>query len=257
MIEYPNINPVAIEIGSISIYWYGVMYLVSFIIAWFLAKTRAKRLNYLWSNEAISDFIFYCAIGVFLGGRLGYVLFYSPLEFIHNPITVFKIWHGGMSFHGGLTGVIISMLLFARKTNTPFLKILDFTAPLAPIGLTLGRIGNFINAELWGKTTSMPWGILFPNAGPLPRHPSQLYEAFSEGVILFLMLWIYSSKPKPIGTTSGVFLLGYGLIRFSCEFFREPDPQIGFIAFKWLTMGQILSIPMIIIGIVMLWFYKK
>ena len=249
MLTYPQINAIAIQVGPIKIYWYGIMYLMGFALAWFLARVRAQKLNYHWNNEIISDFIFYAAIGVLLGGRLGSVLFYNFSEFLHNSLFVFKIWLGGMSFHGGLLGVIISLFFFARKIKIPFLDMLDFTAPLVPLGLAFGRIGNFINSELWGRITTVPWGMVFPNGGPLPRHPSQLYESFAEGILLFIIVWLYASKPRPRGTISGLFLCSYGIIRFICEFFREPDLQLGFIAFDWLTMGQLLSIPMIIVGI--------
>lgn len=252
MLAYPHIKPIAIQIGSVKIYWYGIMYLLSFSLAWILAKSRAKKLNLQWPNETITDFIFYAAIGAVLGGRLGYVLLYDLSYFLHNPLFIFKTWLGGMSFHGGIIGVTISLFLFAKKNKLPFVTITDFAAPLAPLGLALGRIGNFLNAELYGRITNVSWGIVFPNAGTLPRHPSQLYEAFGEGIILFTALWIYSNKPKPPGKVSALFLLGYGVIRFICEFFREPDQQLGFIALDWLTMGQILSLPMIILGIVIL-----
>ena len=180
--------------------------------------------------------------------RLGYVLFYHTSSIIYDPLFVFKIWLGGMSFHGGLIGAITSLFLFAKKMKISFLEMLDFAAPLTPTGIALGRVGNFINSELWGRITTAPWGIVFPYGGALPRHPSQLYEALTEGIILFLVLWLYSAKPKPRGTVSGLFLLGYGILRFGCEFFREPDTELGFIALNWLTMGQLLSIPMIILG---------
>lgn len=233
------------------------MYLISFVLAGFLAKLRAKKFYANWHNETINDFIFYSAIGVILGGRIGHILLYSFSEFIHNPLLIFKIWLGGMSFHGGLLGVIISLILFSRKIKAPLITVLDFAAPLAPLGITLGRVGNFINSELLGRVTNMPWGMLFPGGGPLPRHPSQLYEAMVEGVLLFIIIWIYTAKPKPPGTTSGLFLCGYGVGRFICEFFRMPDQQLGFIIFDWLTMGQLLSLPMIAVGLYMFWFYTK
>ena len=252
MLIYPQINAIAIQIGPIKIYWYGILYLISFALAWFLAKLRAQKLNYHWNNEIISDFIFYAAMGVLLGGRLGSVLFYNLSEFLHDPLFIFKIWLGGMSFHGGLLGVIISLFYFSRKIKIPFLAILDFTAPLVPLGLALGRVGNFINSELLGRITNVPWGMIFPNGGPLPRHPSQLYESFAEGILLFIIVWFYAAKPRPRGMVSALFLCSYGVIRFICEFFREPDIQFGFIAFDWLTMGQLLSLPMIAIGIYMM-----
>ena len=257
MLKYPHIKTIALQIGPIKIYWYGIMYLLGFIAAWLLATLHAKKLNYNWNNAIISDFIFYCAVSVILGGRLGYVLLYEFNYFLQEPLFIFKIWLGGMSFHGGLIGLIIGLFLFARKMQLPFLTISDFAVPLAPLGITLGRIGNFINSELWGRVTTLPWGMVFPNGGPLPRHPSQLYEALAEGLFLFITLWLYSAKPRPRGKVSALFLLLYGSVRYACEFFREPDKQIGFIAFNWLTMGQLLSIPMIIAGIAMLILLRK
>lgn len=257
MLTYPHIDAIALQIGPIKIYWYGITYLIGFALAWLLAKAQIKKLNYPWNNETLSDFIFYCAIGVIIGGRLGYVLFYNFVEVLHNPLFIFKTWEGGMSFHGGLLGVIIAVFFFARKIKLSYIEMLDFTAPLVPLGLALGRIGNFINSELWGRVTTVPWGMAFPNGGPLPRHPSQLYEAFGEGILLFTILWLYTTKPRPVGTASGLFLCSYGFLRFVCEFFREPDLHLGFVAFDWLTTGQLLSIPMIIVGVCMLVFYAK
>lgn len=257
MLRYPQIDPIALQIGPLKIHWYGISYVLGFVIAWMLAKLRAKKLNYNWNNEVINDFIFYCAVGGILGGRLGYILFYNLNQFLQNPLLLFKIWHGGMSIHGGIIGGIIAIFLFARKIKFPFIVMLDFTAPLLPPGLALGRIGNFINSELWGRVTTMPWGMVFPNGGFLPRHPSQLYESFTEGILLFIIIWFYSAKPRPAGTTSGLLLTCYGMMRFICEFFREPDMQLGFIALNSLTMGQLLSLPMIIIGGYMWWFYNK
>jgi phosphatidylglycerol---prolipoprotein diacylglyceryl transferase len=257
MLNYPNINNIALQLGVIKIHWYGIMYLLGFAIAWVLAKIQAKKLKYNWDNEILNDFIFYCAIGGILGGRLGYVLFYGLTDFFHNPLFVFEIWKGGMSFHGGMIGVFISLFLFAKKIKMPFLAILDFTAPLVPPGIALGRIGNFINAELLGRVTTCPWGIIFPNGGPLPRHPSQLYEALAEGLLLFVAIKIYAAKPRPRGRVTALFLLLYCIARFICEFFREPDQHIGFIAANWLTLGQLLCLPIAIIAIIMLLLCKK
>ncbi len=257
MLNYPEINNIALQIGPIKIYWYGISYLASFALAWWLAKIRAQKLNYHWNNEVIGDFIFYSAIGAIAGGHLGYVLFYNLKELLYDPLFLFKTWHGGMSFHGGLAGVVICLFIFARKTKLSFIEMLDFATPLTPLGLALGRIGNFINSELWGRVTTVPWGMLSEKGGPLPRHPSQLYEAFAEGIVLFIIIWIYSSKPRPKGTTSALFLCCYGVIRFTCEFFRDPDVHIGFIAANWLTMGQLLSLPMIAVGAYMMWFYNR
>lgn len=257
MLHYPHINPIALQIGKIKIYWYGIIYLIGFTLAWLLAKIRAKKYYPNWHSETINDLIFYCALGGIIGGRLGYVLFYNATMVLHDPLFIFKTWLGGMSFHGGIIGVIISIFFFAKKIRLPFLAILDFVAPLAPLGIALGRIGNFINAELWGRVTDVPWGMVFPNGGPLPRHPSQLYESFAEGILLFIIIWFYTAKPRARGTSSGLFLLTYGIIRFICEFFREPDLHLGFVAFNWLTMGQLLSLPVIAAGISLFWFCHK
>jgi phosphatidylglycerol---prolipoprotein diacylglyceryl transferase len=257
LLNYPQINNIAIQIGPIKIYWYGISYLISFTIAWWLAKIRAQKLNYNWNNEIINDFIFYSALGAIVGGRLGYVLFYNFKELLHDPLFILRTWEGGMSFHGGILGTVICLFIFSRKMKLSFIEMIDFAAPLTPPGLALGRLGNFINSELWGRVTTVPWGMVSEKGGPLPCHPSQLYEAFAEGVILFIIVWIYSAKPRPKGTTSALFLCCYGVIRFVCEFFRKPDAHLGFIAANWLTMGQLLSLPMIAIGAYMMWFYNK
>lgn len=249
MLTYPHINPIALALGPLKVHWYGLMYAIGFLGAWYLGTMRANKPNSGWTPDQISDLIFYAAIGVIVGGRTGYILFYAWPDFIAEPLLLFKIWQGGMSFHGGLIGVIIALWLYARKLNKTFFELADFTAPLVPIGLAAGRIGNFINGELWGRVTDMPWAMIFPNGGLLPRHPSQLYEFLFEGVILFIILWRYSSKPRPRTAVSGLFLICYGSFRFALEFFRQPDVQLGFIAFDWLTMGQILSMPMILLGI--------
>lgn len=233
-----------------------MMYLVGFVAAFILAKKRLHRTD--WNSEELSDMLFYAFIGVIVGGRFGYVFFYQWDLFLSDPLYLFKIWTGGMSFHGGLLGVIAALVWFARKKNTPLLFVGDFVAPIVPIGLGAGRIGNFINAELWGRTTDVPWGIIFPGAGPLPRHPSQLYEFFLEGVVLFLMLWFYSKKERPQGSVAGMFLAGYGGFRFIIEFFREPDSHLEGIYGGMLTQGQMLSLPMFIAGMVFIVMaYKK
>lgn len=256
MLTYPNINPIAFHIGPLPVHWYGIMYLIGFACAWLLGVYRARREGSGWTTEQVGDLIFYAALGVIIGGRLGYILFYDFPSFIANPLTVFRIWDGGMSFHGGLLGVITALWIFGRRTSKSLFEITDFIAPMVPIGLGAGRIGNFINGELWGRVTTMPWGMVFPNAGPLPRHPSQLYEFIFEGVVLFAILWWFSMKPRPRMAVSGLFLLLYGIFRFVLEFFRQPDPQLGFIAFGWLTMGQLLSIPMILGGAAIFWIIK-
>src|SRR5699024_2412403 len=243
MLTYPNIDPVAIALGPLKIHWYGLMYLVGIGGAWWLASRRLQRFDAQWTKDTLSDLVFWVAMGVILGGRLGYVLFYDLAAYIANPALVLRIWEGGMSFHGGFLGVLIAVLWFARKHKKPFWALMDFIAPLVPIGLGAGRIGNFINAELWGKASDVPWAMIFPtDPMQLPRHPSQLYQFALEGVVLFLVLWIYSRKPRPAATVTGLFGVGYGLARIFVEFFRQPDPQLGYLAFGWLTMGQVLSV---------------
>jgi len=234
------------------------MYLLGFVVAWGLATRRARQSQGVWSSEQVADLIFYGAIGVIVGGRLGYMLFYDLPRFMHHPWIIFQLWDGGMSFHGGFLGVLIALFLFASRHGMNIWDVTDFVAPMVPIGLGLGRIGNFINGELWGRVTTVPWGMVYPHAGSLPRHPSELYELALEGVILFFILWWFSSKVRPRFAVSSVFLVAYGCFRFFLEFFRQPDPQLGFIAFGWLTMGQLLSFPMIIIGLIaLIKVYKK
>ncbi|MBU2570828.1 MAG: prolipoprotein diacylglyceryl transferase [Gammaproteobacteria bacterium] len=258
MLTYPNIDPVAFSLGPVKVHWYGLMYLIGFAAVWVLGKKRAEQ---PWSPvkpEAIEDLVTYGALGVILGGRLGYILFYNFSEFLNDPSIIYKIWQGGMSFHGGMLGVFVAMWIFGRKNNCTMMQLTDIIAPLAPIGLGAGRIGNFINAELWGRTTEVPWGMVFPNAGPLPRHPSQLYEAFLEGLVLFIVLWIYSSKPRPTMAATGLAVMLYGCFRFFVEFYRMPDAHLGYLMLDWVTMGQILSTPMILIGGFMFyWAYRK
>ncbi len=254
MFSYPEIDPVAIAIGPLKIHWYGLMYLVGFAAAWALGNYRAKKPHSGWTSEQVSDLIFFCAIGLIIGGRLGYMLFYNFDMVLENVFNLFKIWEGGMSFHGGVLGVIGGAAWFCRKYKKHFFEVTDYLVPLAPLGLLSGRIGNFINGELWGRVTDSPLGMIFPTGGPLPRHPSQLYEALLEGLVLFIILWLYSSKPRPMAAVSGLFLAGYGVFRTTVEFFREPDAHLGFIAFDWLTMGMLLSTPMIIGGVgLMVW----
>ncbi len=245
----PNIDPVAVHLGPIAVHWYGLMYLVGFVGGWWWGRLRANRPGSGWRAEEIGDLTYYVALGAILGGRVGYVLFYNLSHYLQHPLEVFYIWTGGMSFHGGLLGVALAMWLYGRKTGRGFFAVTDFICPLAPLGLGPGRVGNFINQELWGKVTDLPWGVVFRTGGPLPRHPSQLYEFALEGVVLFLILWWYTSKPRSVGATSGLFLICYGAFRFLIEFVREPDAQLGYLAFNWLTMGQVLSLPMIAIGV--------
>ncbi len=252
MLTYPNIDPIALSIGPLSIHWYGLMYLIGFAGAWYLAMYRVKTTSTAIKPQHISDLIFYSAMGVVLGGRVGYVLFYNFDYFLQDPLWLLAIWQGGMSFHGGLLGVILSLYLYAKKLNIGFFVMTDFVAPLVPIGLGAGRIGNFIGGELWGRVTTAPWGMVFPGAGELPRHPSQLYQFGLEGITLFAILWVFSSRNRPTMVVSGMFLCLYGLFRFIVEFFRQPDAHIGFLSMGWLTMGQLLSIPMILMGIFLL-----
>jgi len=256
MINYPDIDPVAFEIGPLQLRWYGLMYLIGFALAWILARHRAKKTGSGWKKSELPDLITYCALGVIIGARLGYVLFYDFSGFISRPWEALMIWKGGMSFHGGLIGVIFCLYLYSLKTRRPFLAVTDFVAPLAPLGLMLGRTGNFINGELWGRPTDLPWGMIFPDpeAGYIPRHPSQLYQAFFEGLVLFIVLWVFSSRSRPMAAVSGLFCLGYGVFRFGAEFFRQPDAHLGFVMLDWMTMGQILSLPMIILGTFLLIF---
>jgi phosphatidylglycerol:prolipoprotein diacylglycerol transferase len=253
MLKYPEIDPVAISIGPLDIRWYGIMYLVGFVAGFLLLNRRAKRPGSGWTTEQVSDLIFYGAMGVILGGRIGYILFYNFSAFLNDPLTLFKVWQGGMSFHGGLLGVMIAVWLFARHTKKSYWDILDFGAPIVPIGLGLGRIGNFIGGELYGRVTDGPWGMVFPTGGELARHPSQLYQATLEGLALFTILWFFSRKPRPRYAVSGLFALFYGIFRFVAEFAREPDAHLGFIAFDWLTMGQLLSVPLILVGVFLLY----
>jgi len=246
-----EINPIALDLGPLQIHWYGLMYLIGFAAAWWLGVRRARLPNSGWNEEQVSDLIFWGAMGVVLGGRMGYVLFYHLDRFVQDPLWLFAVWEGGMSFHGGLLGVIVAMYLFGRKHGKSLFTMTDFVAPLVPIGLGAGRIGNFIGGELWGRVTDVSWGVVFPHAGSLPRHPSQLYEAFLEGLVLFAILWWFSSKPRPKMAVSGLFLILYGLFRSLVEFVREPDAHLQFIAFEWLTMGQLLSLPMIILGLLL------
>lgn len=254
MLAYPQIDPVAFKIGSLQVHWYGLMYVVGIGWAWWLARRRAEQGRVALTPEQVEDLVFYVALGVILGGRLGYTFFYNFPAFIHDPSILFRIWEGGMSFHGGLLGVFTAMFWFGRKMKCGFFALADFVGPLVPIGLGAGRIGNFINGELWGKATDLPWGMVFPSdTEQLPRHPSMLYEAILEGPVLFTILNVFVAKPRPRLAASGLFMLCYGAFRFLVEFVRIPDPQLGYLAFGWLTMGQVLSFPMMLIGLWWMW----
>ncbi|WP_410499359.1 prolipoprotein diacylglyceryl transferase [Chitinibacter sp. S2-10] len=254
MLVHPQFDPVAIHLGSFGLHWYGLMYLIGFICFLLMGRWRIRHsTSTSWRTEEMDDLLFYGVLGVILGGRLGYVLFYKPAFYLANPLDIVKVWEGGMAFHGGFLGVLLAMYFFGRKTGRSFLQVTDFIAPLVPIGLAAGRMGNFINGELWGRVTdaTMPWAMVFPQAHDgLPRHPSQLYQFALEGILLFVILWRYSAKPRYKGQVSSLFLVGYGAFRFIAEFAREPDDYLGLLALN-LSMGQLLSLPMIIAGVLM------
>ena len=268
MLLHPNFDPVALGIGPfelfgttvgpLNIHWYGLMYVCGFVSAWGLGVWRASRPNALLNRAQIEDLIFFCAIGVVLGGRVGYVFFYNFSQFLDDPIWLIRVWEGGMSFHGGLLGVMTSMAFYARKVNRNYIDVMDFVTPLVPLGLGFGRLGNFIGQELWGRETTVAWGMRFQKDPDfLVRHPSQLYQAFLEGLVLFVILFWFSSKPKPRGATAALMLICYGIFRFIVEFYREPDSHIGFDFFDWMTRGQLLSIPMILVGaVIFAWSYR-
>ena len=255
MLQYPDIDPVALQLGPLAIHWYGVTYLVAFAAGWWLAKYRARQPRSGWDPDEIGDAVFYIVLGVIVGGKVGSLLFYQGGQLIDDPLGTLNPfgpggWRG-MSFHGGFVGVLVAFWLYARNTGRTFFQVADFFAPAFPLGLGAGRIGNFINGELYGRVTDVPWGMVFPHAGAEPRHPNQLYQFFCEGVLLFVVLWWFSSKPRPRMTVSGLFVAFYGTYRFLIEFVREPDAHLGFVAGS-LTMGQLLSLPMIVAGIAMI-----
>ena len=258
MLTHPQIDPVAIHLGPLGVHWYGLMYLLGFVLFLLLGKYRLRKLNRPgWNAPLMDDLLFYGVLGVVIGGRLGEVLFYQPGYYLSNPLEILAVWKGGMSFHGGFIGVMVAMAIFARQRKIVWLQLMDFIAPLVPLGLGAGRIGNFINSELWGRPTDLPWGMVFPNVDSLPRHPSQLYEFALEGLALFALLWLYSNKPRPVGAVSGLFLIGYGGFRFIGEFARMPDDGIfGMMTFG-ISMGQWLSLPMVLVGVWMMWWAQR
>lgn len=272
---FPDIDPIALPLGPVAIRWYGLMYLIGFALAWYLGRRRAQSPTAVVNPQQMDDLLFYGALGVILGGRIGYTLFYTSHQWIDDPLQIFRIWEGGMSFHGGFLGVLAAAWIYGRVHGKPFFALTDFLAPLVPLGLLAGRLGNFINGELWGAPGKVPWAMQVPcerfpslcldklqlpsgTAYTPPLHPTQLYEAALEGLVLFLILWFYSAKPRPTMAVSGLFLLGYGAFRFAVEFVRMPDVQLGYLAFGWVTMGQLLSLPMIVGGIFLLLFaYRR
>jgi phosphatidylglycerol---prolipoprotein diacylglyceryl transferase len=270
--HYPDIDPVIVAIGPLALRWYGLAYLVAFVLCWWLGNRRADRPGSGWDRQLVADLVFFGAVGAVLGGRIGYSLFYGFEQFARDPLFILRIWEGGMSFHGGLIGAVLGLAWFGHRRGRPFLSVTDFGAPLVPLGLGLGRLGNFANTELPGRPTESIFGLVYPchadairQINPLctgawetfARHPSPLYQAFAEGLVLFALVWVFSAKPRPMGAVSGMFLVGYGVLRFITELFRTPDAHLGFIALDWLTMGQLLSLPMVIIGILLLYFAQR
>jgi phosphatidylglycerol:prolipoprotein diacylglycerol transferase len=254
MLTHPQFDPVAISLGPLKVHWYGLMYVIGFLAFLYLGKRRAAKPGSVFKPEQVDDMMFWGALGVVLGGRIGYMFFYNLREFLGDPLSFFQVWDGGMSFHGGLIGVTLVMLILSWKWGVRFFQLSDFVAPLIPIGLGAGRIGNFINGELWGRPTDMPWGMVFPPAGmDIARHPSQLYQAFLEGLVLFVLLWWFSRVSRPVGAVTGLFVAAYAVFRIIVEFFRQPDQHLGYVAFGWMTQGQVLSLPMLALGLFIMW----
>jgi phosphatidylglycerol---prolipoprotein diacylglyceryl transferase len=263
VLPFPAIDPVLIQVGPLAIRWYALAYIFGILLGWLYARALIRN-EKLWGGPApmtvvdFDDFVLWVTLGIILGGRFGYVLFYNPAHFAANPLEIFQLWHGGMSFHGGFAGCVAAVMLFAWQRGIPILSLGDLTCAVAPIGLMLGRIANFINGELWGRAADVPWAMVFPSAGPMPRHPSQLYEATLEGAVLLavLALLIRAGALRRPGLILGAFSLGYGIARSFCEFFREPDAQLGFL-WGGMTMGMLLSVPLMIAGIVLIWSAKR
>ncbi|HEX7338322.1 MAG TPA: prolipoprotein diacylglyceryl transferase [Rhodanobacteraceae bacterium] len=287
-----HLDPIAFHLGPVGVHWYGLMYLGGFFGGWWVGEIRRKAGRIPVDSNAFVDLLYYVVLGIIIGGRVGYMLVYQPLSWIWtDPLQLFRVWDGGMSFHGGLVGVLVAVGWWSHRKKLHYFDTVDFVAPLVPIGLFLGRIGNFINGELWGKPTHLPWGVIYPHAhaedhayvfgtdllgnqlnfaahpawqavyerfgGHLPRQPSELYEAILEGIVMFTVLWLYSRKPRPRYAVSGLFALMYGVFRFAIEFVRLPDPQLGYLLWGWVTMGQVLSFPLIVLGVVLLWLSRR
>jgi phosphatidylglycerol:prolipoprotein diacylglycerol transferase len=258
VIAFPQIDPVAVQLGPLAVRWYALAYIAGIVLGWQYALKLCREMPKLVTPQQMDDFIVWLTLGIILGGRVGYVLFYNPMHFLQNPGEILQLWHGGMSFHGGLGGVLLAMYLFARKRGIRFFALADVVAVCVPFGLFFGRLANFVNGELFGRASDVPWAMVFPHGGPLPRHPSQLYEAALEGVVLFAVLWLLmrmGARDKP-GIISGAFLVGYGLARFLVEFAREPDAQLGYLSFG-LTMGQYLTLPMLAFGAALIVWAKR
>ncbi|GAA3989213.1 prolipoprotein diacylglyceryl transferase [Comamonas faecalis] len=265
MLMYPQINPVAVQIGPLAVHWYGLTYLAAFGLFYFLGMRRLRhppfasmRGSAAWAPRDVEDILFWGVVGVVLGGRIGYCLFYKPAYYLTHPLEVFALWQGGMSFHGGLLGVLLAMVWIAHSRKRPWLQVMDFVAPCVPTGLAAGRVGNFINGELWGRFASpdLPWAMVFPQSGSMaPRHPSQIYQFLLEGLLLFALLWLYARRPRRLGEVSAAFLVGYGVLRFVAEFFREPDDYLGLLSLG-MSMGQWLCVPMVVAG-ALLWLWAQ
>ena len=267
MLMYPQINPVALQVGPLAVHWYGLTYLAAFALFYFLGTRRLHHPPYAslagaaaWTRKDVEDILFFGVLGVVLGGRIGYCLFYKPGYYLAHPLEIFALWQGGMSFHGGLIGVLVAMLWWAHARRRPWLQVMDFVAPCVPTGLAAGRVGNFINGELWGRFASpdLPWAMVFPQSGSmLPRHPSQVYQFLLEGLLLFVLLWLYARRPRRLGEVSAAFLVGYGVLRFVAEYFREPDRFLGLLSLG-MSMGQWLCVPMVLAGMAMwLWAQRQ